>query len=225
MPAGPAQPPPRWCRPPARPRRSPPPSGPTPRAPSHPPTPKLDPKTLLRSPQDVPSALGPKHFSSDSLSHQEVSQNLPSPSKGKISNSQRILKVSLQRPRLPSSFSKILLKLYPHLNSTHPRQASPGCARRFCPVTPGCPGPSGGQAAPSRHPLLFPHLPARPPGFPRHVPAASRVLLTSAASARTPASHGLRRSAPGVRRLLRLPGTDNEGRGHLVTSGPGAGPL
>lgn len=172
MPAGPAQPPPRWCRPPARPRRSPPPSGPTPRAPSHPPTPKLDPKTLLRSPQDVPSALGPKHFSSDSLSHQEVSQNLPSPSKGKISNSQRILKVSLQRPRLPSSFSKILLKLYPHLNSTHPRQASPGCARRFCPVTPGCPGPSGGQAAPSRHPLLFPHLPARLPaprsrGFPR----------------------------------------------------------
>lgn len=46
----------------------------------------------------------------------------------------------------------------------------------------------------------------------------SSCLLASAAPARAPARRGLRRSAPGCRRLLRLPRTDNEGQACRVTS-------
>ena len=100
----------------------------------------------------------------------------------------------------------------PHFNSTHltrarPRQGAPAGSARS-PL--GAPTPFGGASRPSeRSPLS-----ARQPGHPASraaLPPLHRGLLTSAAPARTPARHGIRRSAPGGRRLLRLPGLTMRG--------------
>lgn len=106
----------------------------------------------------------------------------------------------------------------PHLNST----LSPAFPGVRPPVLPGrswVPRSLGGAG----HSLRGPSSPlSRQP-----TPASRAVLspppsgpLTSAAPARAPARGGLRRSAPGCRRLLRLPGTDNEGQACRVTSAP-----
>lgn len=114
-----------------------------------------------------------------------------------------------------SVVSKIPLKLPSpqlHTVSSPPWGAPAGSAgspagaptpRRGRPFTPGPSSPLSRQPAPASRAALSP-----PPSGP----------LTSAAPAHAPARRGLRRSAPGCRRLLRLPRTDNEGQACRVTS-------
>lgn len=106
----------------------------------------------------------------------------------------------------------------PHLNSTL-SPALPGVRPPVLPGRPRVPRPLGAAG----HSLRGPPLPS--PLSRQPAPASRAALspppsgpLTSAAPARAPARRGLRRSAPGCRRLLRLPRTDNEGQACRVTS-------
>lgn len=145
MPAGPAQPPPRRPRPPAPPRRSPPPPGPT----RPPPNPKLDPKTFFRPPENVLLAPCPKHFSSDSRSHREVAQNLPSPSK----NSKNIPKVSPPKISPSELFLQNSTQTLPSPQlHTHPPPALPGLRPPVLLGRPRVPRPLSGSGHPLREP-------------------------------------------------------------------------
>lgn len=98
----------------------------------------------------------------------------------------------------------------PPTSTPHPHSPPRGAPADSAQSPLGAPTPTPGQAAPPAalprsHPRASASRAARPP--PPHRP------FTSGTPARAPARRRVRRSAPGVRRLLGLPGTDNEGRG------------
>lgn len=204
-PPGPAQPPPgRLAAPHPNPDRAPPP------------TPNSTPETLRRPLENVSSASLPQTFLLRvSLPPRSLLMNLPSPSRGKISSESlpptpQTCAGSRPKRSPPEPFLQNPLQL--SSNSTPP--SLPGCARGFfCPVAADAPTSPGTCPPPPP-----PSAPRARPGPPRRAPAAASRTLTSAAPDSDTARGGLRRSAPSHRRRLWLRGTDNDGRGQVVTS-------